>query len=212
MKTTLVTLLFVWFYSGVASAQGIVWHIGDHNFRNPKSRMLDYQKARKLSIENDQRRIRASWEIKDEVKKRREARTKDALFKRWQKRMDNAEKRHVLLQRENKLIEQGILPPRRKPEFMYIHGKPYKTYSDYKASPAWMEMIEKSFDRWFRQEMERQAAEQRRLNAFKFEARRRQFSASNSYFMDLKRTKRRLAERVIRDNPITRQNYIVIRR
>lgn len=219
MKTILLTLLFVWFYSGVANAQGVVWHVGDHNFGNrysrstmPRTTMIDYQKARKMSIENDQRRIRAGWGIKDEARRRRETRSRENRFKGWKNRMDNAEKRYELLQRENRLIEQGILPPRRKPEFMYINGKPYKTYAEYKASPAWVEMIKKSVDRWWQQEMEKRVAERRRLNAVRFEARRRQYSASTNYLMDLKRTNRRWVRRIIRDNPNVRQNYTVVRK
>jgi|TARA_Y100000034_G_scaffold42710_2_gene52282 hypothetical protein len=132
--------------------------LGDYRIRQ--------QQAYSRYLENNNARIRLRWAIKDDYKARN---ARPSYLDRMEARMDVAERRFALKQRENDLIEKGILPPKPKPGFTR-NGIRYESYAEYKLSPAFAEMIAERDIRLAKEAAEEAAKEARRRDAVIFGA------------------------------------------
>jgi len=92
--------------------------------------MIESEVARKQYIENEDQRIRTNWKIQDDYAER--IRSENHLD-RWEKKLDDAERRHALKEREAELIAKGVLPPKEDPH-MVIRGRKYETVDEWRVS------------------------------------------------------------------------------
>jgi hypothetical protein len=95
------------------------------------------QRAYSDYLDNTDKRIRLRWAIKDDYKARN---VRPSYLDRMEARLDMAERRAALKQREQDLIDKGILPAKPKPGFTR-NGIRYDSYADFKLSPGYDEMI-----------------------------------------------------------------------
>jgi len=102
---------------------GSYWdRIGDY--------LLDREIARERAIDNYQRGVREWWSLQDEYK----SRNKTENYLDWQeRRLDTAERRDALAQREQSLIDAGVLPTKKKPSTT-IRGRTYNSVAEWKGT------------------------------------------------------------------------------
>mgnify|MGYP005634267415 FL=1 len=115
-------------------------------------------------LDNTDKRIRLRWAIKDDYKARN---VRPNYLDRMEARLDMAERRAALKQREQDLINKGTLPPKPKPGLTY-HGVRYDSYAEFKLSPGYDEMIAERDARIAQRKAEEAAKEARYQEAVVF--------------------------------------------
>lgn len=115
--------------ANLAAAQGLYLQ-GLGNYQIQRQRAID------LSIQNWENKVRTRWEIQDEYRERNKT---PNYIERRHKALDLAEQRHALKQREQELIDKGILPPK-KPGYFVHKGKKFYSIEEWKKSPEYWEM------------------------------------------------------------------------
>lgn len=87
-----------------------------------------HEEARSKRIDNWSKSVQTQWEIQDEKKRRQ---SENNYIKRWTKRLDDAEARHALQQREDGLQAEGVLPPKKKIHTYTTRGRTYASFEDW---------------------------------------------------------------------------------
>lgn len=153
------------------------------------------QQAYNQYLDNTNKKIRYRWALKDDAKARRNAQPN--VLDRMESRMNMAERRYALKQREDDLIKRGILPPRKVSNGFYYKGERYNSYAQFKLSPAHDQMIAEREIR-FAKARAVKAAEQARYDAaVRFLAKRRRMDPINRVFMDQRNARNRTVRRVM---------------
>ena len=142
--------------------------------------LKNLEDARSKAIENWAKEIRTRNEVKDEINARR-----PTWIELEEKRLDMAERRHALKLREQKLIEEGVLPPKPEPYFMY-NGKKYKSYAEFKGTDEWYKMRAQAWQRTVSRAIEKEYEEYQRDKAIEFlrEYRRAELNGYKHAFED----------------------------
>jgi hypothetical protein len=102
---------------------GAYWdRIGDY--------FIDREIARERAIENHGKAVREWWSLKNGY----EARNQTENYLDYQeRRLDTAERRYALIQREQSLIDAGVLPQKKK-QSITIRGRTYNSVAEWKGT------------------------------------------------------------------------------
>ncbi len=165
--------------ANLAAAQGLYLQ-GLGNYQIQRQRAID------LSIENWESRVRTRWEIQDEYRKR--TKTENYIEKRHRS-LDLAEQRHALKQREQDLIDKGILPPK-KPGYFIHKGKKFHSIEEWKKSPEYWEMKKEQAEKEIKLEEEKRLKEIQRQKDLEDLRRYRQ----DPYYFEKNRREERVRE------------------
>ena len=130
--------------------------LGEFRQRN-QSAYSDY-------IDNVDKKIRYHWDIKDEYKARN---VRPNYLDRMETRLNNAERLAALEQREQDLINKGILPPKPKSGLTY-DGIQYESFADFKLTYAFAKMTVERDARIAQRKAEEVAKEKRYQEAVDF--------------------------------------------
>ncbi len=123
------------------------------------------EEARSLNLDNRKKYHDLFWYRKDQWQARRDAQPK--YIDRYEHKLDQAERRHKLKQREKQLIADGVLPPKPEP-FIKYNGKKYKSYEDFKGTEGWLLMKQKALIREHKRMVEKQHKKERQQEAIEF--------------------------------------------
>lgn len=135
--------------ANLAAAQGLY-------LQGLGSYQIQRQQAIGISIQNWEQRIRTRWEIQDEWKERNKT---ENFIQRKNRALDLAEQRHALKQREQDLIDRGILPPKKESGF-YHKGKFFTSIEEWKESPEYAQMLKERKQRERKLALEKELKEQ----------------------------------------------------
>ena len=107
------------------------------------------------------------------------------VLDRMEARLDKAERYYGLKQRENELIRQEILPPKKKPSGIYL-GKKYESYAEFKLSDDYKNMIINRDIRLLMIEIDKKREKLRYDAAVRYMAKRARMDPINRVFHDQK--------------------------
>ncbi|MHA1948220.1 MAG: hypothetical protein ACW987_00010 [Candidatus Thorarchaeota archaeon] len=154
------------------AAEGYLSGLGDlyrgqGQFLMAKGRyFIDYERARRLYIDNWQHGVRTWWGVRDEYKERYRRDHPDYITRESHK-LDMLEARHELEQRRNKLLKKGVIQPRPESAFFY-KGEKFANYSEFKNSPKYAELKTDARMKHLMWNLERKAKEQQYEEALRF--------------------------------------------
>lgn len=143
-----------------------------------------HQQARRRAQDNWSHGIRTRWSIKDESQARRRASRPNYIVRRTHT-LDMIEARALLTQREDEMRTRGLLPPKPVPGFTH-KGVRYKSYAEFKTTPAYQVFLAECDVRFAKRDAEKAAEKARYDSAVRFLARRARMNPISRVFHDEK--------------------------
>ena len=128
--------------------------------------IVDFERTRRLYIDNVKHYIKSNWEIKDEYRKRFRNDHPDYVT-RENHRLDMAVRRHELEQRKEKLRKAGVLLPEKKSSIGW-NGQSYASYAAFKKSEGYKHFQDAAKERQRALQAKRNLQAQKERDAIKF--------------------------------------------
>jgi len=120
---------------GFLSGMGDLYRGAGFLLTNKGRYMIDFERARRLYIDNAKHYIKNNWEIRDEYRRRFRNDHPDYITRENQ-RLDMVVRSYELEQRKEKLRKTGILPPQKASSIGW-NGKTYSNYAAFKKSEGY---------------------------------------------------------------------------
>lgn len=125
----------------------------------------DHQDARTKAIDNWDHSVRTKWALQDS---NRERRFGYSYLDRYENKLNQAERRFQLRQREKDLIAKGVLPPKPTGQWIVIRGKKYNTVAEWRGTRDYVLHQSELAERRLIREIEKLRAERRHKQAIAF--------------------------------------------
>lgn len=181
------------FAPSVASGQlyyGYGWYVQPYPVPYyTRTRIIEVEKEK--SWEEKAADLRHKWDIADEAKARRRAN-----MRTMEDRLDAAQRLHDLKKREEKMREDGILPPKKKGGFVY-NGTRYTSWDEFKNTDDFLRMKADAQIREIKRQIIAKEKEEKRQRAVEFLRERRSRSHITNVLMDERNRSRNIARKAM---------------
>lgn len=125
--------------------------------------LIEREEAQGFRIENWENGVRSWWAIRDEWKDR----NKSTYLENRVKRIEALEADAAIREREDALIEKGILAPRRESHFV-VDGVKFRSMDEYRASDQFKEMQRRHYLEEMARQVTKEAEAARQKDAIRF--------------------------------------------
>ena len=153
------------------------------------------QEARRRAYDNWVNGVRTRWDIKDEYKARFR-RDHPTYPERRMHQLDMIEARALVEKREEEMRAKGLLHPKPESAFGY-NGVRYKSYAEFKTTPAYKQMIADRDAKAKKREAEKVAEKARYDAATKFLAERSRMDPITRMMMDERNARHRRLKKIM---------------
>ena len=149
---------------GILRGSGAYWYGKGAYLRNLGMYEKDHQNAYSDYLDNVQKRVDAYWNVKEQWKERNKHKT---WIQRQEESFERSQKIHDLKLKEEQLIKEGVLAPKKTPKIVY-QGKEYNNYAEFKKSNAWIQMKSEVRQKQFNNQIENERNQLAHLHAVAF--------------------------------------------